>query len=166
MNKKDLIKALGAGLLFGLIVFVCMQVFIFFIDEQTVEYDDIFNTVIEDVVVKEVTPPMQPPIDPDNPKDDVAMVTFKYEIRIQNSYDDQQLELLPTIEDVLDYFAEYTRFHEDLYVYDIETRELVLDSRTYNQVRQELATKEDLLIEASQNPKAFTDEEIFNLLVD
>ena len=161
MNKKDLIKALGAGLLFGLMVFVCMQIFIYFIDEHTVEYDDIFETV-----VKEATPPMQPPIDPDNPKDDLAMVTFKYEIRIQNAYDDQQLELLPTIEDVLDYFAEYTRFHEDLYVYEIETRELVLDSKTYNQVRQELASKEELLIKASRNPEAFTDEEIFNLLVD
>ncbi len=161
MNKKDLIKALGAGLLFGLIVFLCMQIFIYFIDEHTVEYDDIFKTVVE-----EATPPMQPPIDPDNPKADLAMVTFKYEIRIQNAYDDQQLELLPTIEDVLDYFAEYTRFHEDLYVYEIETRELVLDSKTYNQVRQELASKEELLIKASRNPEAFTDEEIFNLLVD
>ena len=161
MNKKDLILALGAGLLVGLIVFVCMQIFIYFIDEHTVEYDDIFETVVE-----EATPPMQPPIDPDNPKDDLAMVTFKYEIRIQNAYDDQQLELLPTIEDVLDYFAEYTRFHEDLYVYEIETRELVLDSKTYNQVRQELASKEELLIKASRNPEAFTDEEIFNLLVD
>tara|TARA_R100000458_G_C8255431_1_gene231612 strand:+ start:903 stop:1388 length:486 start_codon:yes stop_codon:yes gene_type:complete len=161
MNKKDLIKALGAGLLFGLIVFVCMQIFIYFIDEHTVEYDDIFKTVVE-----EATPPMQPPIDPDNPKADLAMVTFKYEIRIQNAYDDQQLELLPTIEDVLDYFAEYTRFHEDLYVYDMETRDLVLDSKTYNQVRQELASKEELLIKASRNPEAFTDEEIFNLLVD
>lgn len=161
MNKKDLIKALGAGLLFGLIVFVCMQIFIYFIDEHTVEYDDIFETVVE-----EATPPMQPPIDPDNPKADLAMVTFKYEIRIQNAYDDQQLELLPTIEDVLDYFAEYTRFHEDLYVYDMETRDLVLDSKTYNQVRQELASKEELLIKASRNPEAFTDEEIFNLLVD
>ena len=161
MNKKDLIKALGAGLLFGLMVFVCMQIFIYFIDEHTVEYDDIFETVVE-----EATPPMQPPIDPDNPKDDLAMVTFKYEIRIQIAYDDHQLELLPTIEDVLDYFAEYTRFHEDLYVYEIETRELVLDSKTYNQVRQELASKEELLIKASRNPEAFTDEEIFNLLVD
>tara|TARA_Y100000592_G_scaffold98648_1_gene172303 strand:- start:2454 stop:2939 length:486 start_codon:yes stop_codon:yes gene_type:complete len=161
MNKKDLIKALGAGLLFGLIVFVSMQIFIYFIDEHTVEYDDIFETVVE-----EATPPMQPPIDPDNPKADLAMVTFKYEIRIQNAYDDQQLELLPTIEDVLDYFAEYTRFHEDLYVYDMETRDLVLDSKTYNQVRQELASKEELLIKASRNPEAFTDEEIFNLLVD
>ena len=161
MNKKDLIKALGAGLLFGLIVFVCMQIFIYFIDEHTVEYDDIFETVVE-----EATPPMQPPIDPDNPKADLTMVTFKYEIRIQNAYDDQQLELLPTIEDVLDYFAEYTRFHEDLYVYDMETRDLVLDSKTYNQVRQELASKEELLIKASRNPEAFTDEEIFKLLVD
>ena len=161
MNKKDLIKALGAGLLFGLIVFVCMQIFIYFIDEHTVEYDDIFETVVE-----EATPPMQPPIDPDNPKADLTMVTFKYEIRIQNAYDDQQLELLPTIEDVLDYFAEYTRFHEDLYVYDMETRDLVLDSKPYNQVRQELASKEELLIKASRNPEAFTDEEIFNLLVD
>jgi len=46
------------------------------------------------------------------------------------------------------------------------TESLVISRSGFNQVRQELATKEDLLIEASQNPKAFTDEEIFNLLVD
>ena len=104
------------------------------------------------------------PIDFDNPE--VAMVTFKYEIRIQNSYDDEQLEVLPTIEDVLDYLSEYSRFHEDLYVYDMETRELVLDSRTYGQVMQELMSKEDLLIKAAENPDKYTDEEIFQLLVD
>ena len=42
MSKKDLLKGLGAGLLFGLLVFVFMQLFIFFIEEE-VEPDEILN---------------------------------------------------------------------------------------------------------------------------
>ena len=160
MNKKDLIKGLGAGLAFGLLVFVFIQIFLFFVDTEF-ETEEVLKTEIKvEVVVPEVHP-----LDEEG-EPDVTAVTFKYEIRIQNSYDDQQLEVLPTIEDVLDYLNEYTRFHEDLYVYDMETRELVLDSKTYGQIMQELMSKEDLLIDASNNPDKYTDEQIFELLVD
>ena len=122
MNKKDLIKALSGGLAFGLLVFVFIQIFLFFVDTEF-ETDEVLKPKIKaEVVVPEVHP-----LDEEGGPD-VTAITFKYEIRIQNSYDDEQLEVLPTIEDVLDYLNEYTRFHEDLYVYDLETKELVLDS--------------------------------------
>tara|TARA_R100000231_G_C5256616_1_gene144437 strand:+ start:53 stop:535 length:483 start_codon:yes stop_codon:yes gene_type:complete len=160
MNKKDLIKGLGAGLAFGLLVFVFIQIFLFFVDTEFETEEVLKPEVKVEVVIPEVHP-----LDEEG-EPDVTAVTFKYEIRIQNSYDDQQLEVLPTIEDVLDYLNEYTRFHEDLYVYDMETRELVLDSKTYGQIMQELMSKEDLLIDASNNPDKYTDEQIFELLVD
>lgn len=160
MNKKDLIKALSGGLAFGLLVFVFIQIFLFFVDTEF-ETDEVLKPEMKvEVVVPEVHS-----LDEEG-EPDVTAVTFKYEIRIQNSYDDTQLEVLPTIEDVLDYLNEYTRFHEDLYVYDLETKELILDSRTYGQVMQELMSKEDLLIKAADNPDKYTDEEIFQLLVD
>ena len=160
MNKKDLIKGLGAGLAFGLLVFVFIQIFLFFVDTEF-ETEEVLKPEIKvEVVVPEVHP-----LDEEG-EPDVTAVTFKYEIRIQNSYDDEQLEVLPTIEDVLDYLSEYSRFHEDLYVYDMKTRELVLDSKTYGQIMQELMSKEDLLIDASNNPDKYTDEQIFELLVD
>ena len=160
MNKKDLIKALSGGLAFGLLVFVFIQIFLFFVDTEF-ETDEVLKPEMKvEVVVPEVHP-----LDEEG-EPDVTAVTFKYEIRIQNSYDDEQLEVLPTIEDVLDYLNEYTRFHEDLYVYDLKTRELVLDSKTYGQIRQELLNHQDLLIDASNNPNKYTDEQIFELLVD
>ena len=70
------------------------------------------------------------------------------------------------MDDVLVYLSEYTRFHDDLYVYDTETRDLILDVKTYRQIMQELLTKEELLIKAAENPNSFSDEEIFELLVD
>ena len=94
------------------------------------------------------------------------MVTFKYEIRIQNNYDDEMLEQTNTVEEAIDYILEYSRFHDDLYVYDIETKELVADSATINDFRNELASKEQLLIDASENPDKLSDVELFELLVD
>jgi hypothetical protein len=160
MNKKDLIKALSGGLAFGLLVFVFIQIFLFFVDTEF-ETDEVLKPKIK----AEVAVPEVHPLDEEG-EPDVTAITFKYEIRIQNSYDDEQLEVLPTIEDVLDYLNEYTRFHEDLYVYDLKTRELVLDSKTYGQIRQELLNHQDLLIDASNNPNKYTDEQIFELLVD
>ena len=122
MNKKDLIKALSGGLAFGLLVFVFIQIFLFFVDTEF-ETDEVLKPEMKvEVVVPEVHP--------------------------------------------LDYINEYTRFHEDLYVYDLKTRELVLDSKTYGQIRQELLNHQDLLIDASNNPNKYTDEQIFELLVD
>jgi len=97
---------------------------------------------------------------------DLAMVTFKYEIRVQNTYDDEMLEQTETLDEAVEYITEYSRFHDDLYVYELETGELMLDSATVNETIRSLKTQEQLLIEASQYPETFSEAEIFNLLVD
>ena len=161
MNKKDLIKALLGGLAFGLLVFVFIQIFLFFVDTE-------FETeeVLKPEIKIEITTPEPILVEEKEREADVAMVTFKYEIRIQNQYDDELLEHVETMDEVLRYLNEYTRFHDDLYVYDTKTRDLILDVKTYRQVMQELLTKEELLIKAAENPNSFSDEEIFELLVD
>ena len=161
MSKKDLIKALLGGFAFGLLVFVFIQIFLFFVDTE-------FETeeVLKPEIKIEITTPEPILVEEKEREADVAMVTFKYEIRIQNQYDDQLLEHVDNMDDVLRYLNEYTRFHDDLYVYDTKTRDLILDVKTYRQIMQELLTKEELLIKAAQNPNSFSDEEIFELLVD
>ena len=161
MSKKDLIKGLLGGIAFGLLVFGFIQIFLFFVDTE-------FETeeVLKPEIKIEITTPEPILVEEKQREADVAMVTFKYEIRIQNQYDDQLLEHVDNMDDVLRYLNEYTRFHDDLYVYDTKTRDLILDVKTYRQIMQELLTKEELLIKAAQNPNSFSDEEIFELLVD
>ena len=161
MSKKDLIKGLLGWLAFGLLVFGFIQIFLFFVDTE-------FETeeVLKPEIKIEITTPEPILVEEKEREADVAMVTFKYEIRIQNQYDDQLLEHVDNMDDVLRYLNEYTRFHDDLYVYDTKTRDLILDVKTYRQIMQELLTKEELLIKAAQNPNSFSDEEIFELLVD
>ena len=172
MNKKDLIQALGAGVVFGVIVYCFMMIAIHFIDVES-EHKEMFIPDLHDleidyrVLPQEDVAPVQPiplPIQPEGFA--LAMVTFKYEIRIQNIYDDEMLEQTETLDEAMDYILEYSRFHNDLYVYDLETKELVIDSKTYGQVMQELMSQEDLLLDASKNPDKYTDEQIFQLLVD
>ena len=154
MNKKDLIQALGVGVVFGLVIYFFMMVAVHFIEKQ-VDYESVYPSIEFDFLqaVEAV-------------ETDLAMVTFKYEIRIQNSYDDEMLEQTETLDQAIDYILEYSKFHDDLYVYDIETRELMLDSATVNETMRSLQTKEQQLIEAAQYPQTFSDVEIFNLLVD
>ena len=45
MSKKEFLKAFTAGILFGLLVFVFVQIFLYFIEDQ-IDY----NTIIEDTV--------------------------------------------------------------------------------------------------------------------
>ncbi len=151
MNKKDLIQALGVGVVFGLVIYCFMMVAVYFIEKE-VDYESVYPSIEFDFL--------------EAVEADLAMVTFKYEIRIQNSYDDEMLEKTETLDQAIDYILEYSKFHDDLYVYDIETRELMLDSATVNETMRSLQTKEQLLIEAAQYPKTFSDVEIFNLLVD
>jgi len=158
MNKKDLLKALGGALLFGVLTFIFMQVFIFFIEEQVIP-DEIFSPPFE--IDYRVLPD-----DAQIYPIDTALPQPKFEIRIQNSFDDQLLEVTATIEEALEYLTQYSRFHDDLYIYNIKTRELLVDSRTFNEALGSLKLKEKLLIETSGDPAKFTEEEIFELLVD
>jgi|TARA_B100000900_G_C20381707_1_gene634854 hypothetical protein len=45
MSKKEFLKAFTVGILFGLLVFVFVQIFLYFIEDQ-IDY----NTIIEDTV--------------------------------------------------------------------------------------------------------------------
>ena len=165
MNKKDFIQALGAGVAFGLIVYCLMMVAVHFIDKNS---ESIITEPVETILIDHrILPSEKPvPIPVETPDADLAMVTFKYEIRIQNHYDDETLERTNTIEQAIDYILEYSRFHDDLFVYEIKTGELVADSSSINEMRRELASKEQNLIEASEHPEKFTDAQIFELLVD
>ena len=171
MNKKDFIQALGAGVAFGLIVYCLMMVAVHFIDKNSESIiTEPVKTPIETIPIRlheELNPSREAiPIPVETPDADLAMVTFKYEIRIQNSHDDELLEETNTVEEAIDYILEYSRFHDDLFVYDIKTGELVADSSSINEMRRELASKEQNLIEASEHPEKFTDAQIFELLVD
>jgi len=171
MNKKDFIQALGAGVAFGLIVYCLMMVAVHFIDKNSESIiTEPVKTPIETIPIRlheELNPSRKAiPIPVETPDADLAMVTFKYEIRIQNHYDDETLERTNTIEQAIDYILEYSRFHDDLFVYEIKTGELVADSSSINEMRRELASKEQNLIEASEHPEKFTDAQIFELLVD
>ena len=165
MNKKDFIQALGAGVAFGLIVYCLMMVAVHFIDKNS---ESIITEPVETILIDHrILPSEKPvPIPVETPDVDLTMVTFKYQIRIQNNYDDEVLEQTNTVEQAVDYILEYSRFHDDLFVYDVTTKELVADSSTINEMRRELASKEQNLIEASEHPEKFTDAQIFELLVD
>ena len=158
MNKKDLLQTLGAGLAFGLLTFCFMMIAIHFIESQA-ETEEVLTLDFSDFV-------RVLPVEPTQAEPDVAMVTFKYEIRIQNRYDDEMLEMTETLDEAIDYVIEYSRFHNDLYIYDIKTKELMVDSETINETMRSLKTKEEKLIEVSQYSETYSDAEIFDLLVD
>jgi len=54
---------------------------------------------------------------------------FRYEIRVQNDYDNERLEVTNSVEKAIAYLKQYKRFHNDLYVYNLVTGELVTHSR-------------------------------------
>ena len=136
MNKKDFIQALGVGVAFGLIIYCLMMVVVHFIDKNS---ESIITEPVETILIDHrILPSEKPvPIPVETPDADLAMVTFKYEIRIQNSYDDEMLERAESIEQAIDYILEYSRFHDDLFVYEIKTGALVADSYSINEMRRE-----------------------------
>ena len=44
-----------------------------------------------------------------------------FEIRLQNDYDNERLELTQTLDEALTYLKRYSMHHEDLFVYDLAT---------------------------------------------
>lgn len=161
MNKKELIQYLSTGLLFGVVVYLGITVAVHFIESES-ESEMLITPDFESLQID--YQPIPIPIEPEGV--DLTMVTFKFQIRIQNSYTDEMLEEVETIDEAMDYLIEYGKFHDDLFVYNMETDELVLDSQTVNDTMRELKTKEQLLIEVSQHPETFSEAEIFDLLVD
>ena len=142
MNKKELIQYLSTGLLFGVVIYLGMTVAVHFIESES-ESEMLINPDFESLQID--YQPIPIPIEPEGV--DLTMVTFKFQIRIQNSYTDEMLEEVETIDEAMDYLMEYGKFHDDLFVYNMETDELGLDSQTVNDTMRELKTKEQLLIE-------------------
>jgi hypothetical protein len=59
----------------------------------------------------------------------VPGLEYRYEIRVQNDYDNERLEMTNSIESAIDYLKQYKRFHDDLYVYNMITGDLVTHSK-------------------------------------
>ena len=72
-------------------------------------------------------PPPQEPLD-HHPLDGPNIAQPKFEIKIKNAEQDEVLEVVATLADAQEYIKEYGEYHDDLFVYKIETGELVLDS--------------------------------------
>jgi hypothetical protein len=97
MNKKDFIQALGVGVAFGLIIYCLMMVAVHFIDKNSESIiTEPVRTPIETIPIRlheELNPSREAiPIPVETPDADLAMVTFKYQTRMQDSYDNKMLE--------------------------------------------------------------------------
>jgi hypothetical protein len=81
--------------------------------------------------IKESTYPV-PQILPEplefHPLDGPNIAQPQFEIKIKNEQADEVLEVVATLADAKEYIKEYGQYHDDLFVYRIETGELVLDS--------------------------------------
>ena len=97
MNKKDFIKALVVGVAFGFIIYCLMMVAVHFIDKNSESIiTEPVRTPIETIPIRlheELNPSREAiPIPVETPDADLAMVTFKYQTRMQDSYDNKMLE--------------------------------------------------------------------------
>ena len=63
-----------------------------------------------------------------HPLDGPNIAQPKFEIKIKNEEQDEVLEVVATLADAQEYIKEYGQYHDDLFVYKIETGEVVLDS--------------------------------------
>jgi hypothetical protein len=68
---------------------------------------------------------LHPPIEL-HPLDHDNVAQPRFEIKIQNEIEDEVLEVVATLADAKEYIAEYGQYHDDLFVYDKDTNELVL----------------------------------------
>jgi len=63
-----------------------------------------------------------------HPLDGPNIAQPKFEIKIKNEQTDEVLEVVATLSDAEEYIKEYGEYHDDLFVYNIQTGELVLNS--------------------------------------
>jgi hypothetical protein len=78
--------------------------------------------------IKESIQPTPPKPLEFRPLDDPNSAQPKFEIKIKNEEQDEVLEVVATLADAQEYIKEYGQYHDDLFVYKIETGEVVLDS--------------------------------------
>ncbi len=126
-SVKKMKRNLSLGIFIGAIVF-CIMTIISNIIHKEPEESPIPDLIIlppppEEGVPLDLHPPIElHPLDHDN----VAQPRF--EIKIQNEIEDEVLEVVATLADAKEYIAEYGQYHDDLFVYDKDTNELVLTS--------------------------------------
>ena len=108
------------GVLFAFMVYVTIIVISFFSVEKQIKES------IHPIPQILILPPPEPlefhPLDGPN------VAQPKFEIKIKNEQADEVLEVVATLADAKEYIKEYGQYHDDLFVYRIETGELVLNS--------------------------------------
>jgi hypothetical protein len=70
---------------------------------------------------------LHPPLDL-HPLNNSNVAQPKFEIKLQNEIEDEVLEVVATLADAKEYIKEYGEYHDDLFVYDMDTQKLVLTS--------------------------------------
>jgi len=109
------------GILVAAITYGVVTVISFFSEEKQIKES------LEPIPQILILPPQEPlefhPLDGPN------IAQPKFEIKIKNAEQDEVLEVVATLADAQEYIKEYGEYHDDLFVYKIETGEVVLDSR-------------------------------------
>mgnify|MGYP001348336072 FL=1 len=78
-------------------------------------------------VSKQETPVELPEHEIPKPEYQWAGANSGFEIRIQNETSNERLEVVKTLDDALLYLKTYSMYHDDLFVYDLNTGRMVAD---------------------------------------
>jgi len=113
-------RNLSLGILVAVMVYATITVISFFSEKEEIEES------VEPLPKIFILPPPPEPLDLHPLHDNLAKP--KFEIKIQNEVEDEVLEVVATLADAKEYIKEYGQYHEDLFVYDIKSKELVLKS--------------------------------------
>jgi len=114
-------RNLSIGILVTVMVYVPVTVISFMTEKEQIE-----ETIKPIPKILVIPPPEIEPLEFHPLRDNIAQP--KFEIKIQNESEDEVLEMVATLSDAKEYIAEYGQYHEDLFVYNIETKKLVLSS--------------------------------------
>ena len=87
------------------------------------ETDEIIKPVPQILLLPDAPEPLE-----FHPLDGPNIAEPKFEIKIENEEADEVLEVVATLADAQEYIKEYGEYHDDLFVYDIQTGEMVLNS--------------------------------------
>ena len=78
-------------------------------------------------VSKQETPVKLPEHEIPKPEYQWVDINSGFEIRIQNQASNERLEVVKTLDDALLYLKTYSMYHDDLFVYDLNTGRMVAD---------------------------------------
>jgi hypothetical protein len=114
-------RNLSLGILVAVMVYVTVTAISFLSEKEQIR-----ETIEPIPKILVIPPPEIEPLEFHPLHDNIAQP--KFEIKIQNESEDEVLEMVATLSDAKEYIAEYGQYHEDLFVYNIETKKLVLSS--------------------------------------